>query len=31
MESNCNYNEHQKDNHEDVKEYIKIFKCEKGE
>jgi len=31
MESNCNYNEQQKDNHEDVKEYIKILKCGKGE
>ena len=31
MESNCNYNEQQKDNPEDVKEYIKNFKCGKGE
>ena len=31
MESNCNYNEQQRDNHEDVKKDIKTLKCGKGE
>ena len=29
-ESNDNYNEQQKDHHEDVKEGIKIIKCGRG-
>ena len=30
-ESDNNYNEQQKDKHEDVKKYIKITKCGEGE